>query len=86
MMEGERTALHDLPPEVARLLGGYEGLRGYHMLPEGADAAGRAGEPVEAGRVSKAGGAGEAGEAGGRVRVHRANPMTRSREASSRTE
>lgn len=35
MMEGETSALHDAPPEVRRLLGAYEGLRGYHLLPEG---------------------------------------------------
>jgi NAD(P)-dependent dehydrogenase (short-subunit alcohol dehydrogenase family) len=34
--------LHDLPPEAAKLLGAYEGLRGYHLLPE----AGRADLPV----------------------------------------
>jgi len=35
MMECENGSLHDLPPEAAKLLGAYEGLRGYHMLPEG---------------------------------------------------
>ena len=35
MMERENGSLHDLPPEAGRLLGAYEGLRGYHMLPEG---------------------------------------------------
>lgn len=35
MMERENGPLHDLPPEAARLLGAYEGLRGYHLLPEG---------------------------------------------------
>jgi NAD(P)-dependent dehydrogenase (short-subunit alcohol dehydrogenase family) len=34
MMERETGSLHDLPPEAARLLGAYEGLRGYHILPE----------------------------------------------------
>ncbi|MGD0206621.1 MAG: SDR family oxidoreductase [Verrucomicrobiota bacterium] len=34
MMEGENGSLHDLPPEARRLLGAYEGLRGYHLLPE----------------------------------------------------
>lgn len=29
MMAGEMTALHDLPAHVGRLLGSYEGLRGY---------------------------------------------------------
>ena len=34
MMEGETAALRELRPEVRRLLGAYEGLRGYHLLPE----------------------------------------------------
>ncbi len=36
MMERENGPLHDLPKEAAKLLGAYEGLRGYHLLPEGA--------------------------------------------------
>ena len=35
MMERENGPLHDLPPDAAKLLGAYEGLRGYHLLPEG---------------------------------------------------
>jgi NAD(P)-dependent dehydrogenase (short-subunit alcohol dehydrogenase family) len=34
MMERENGPLHDLPPDAAKLLGAYEGLRGYHLLPE----------------------------------------------------
>ena len=34
MMEGERASLRELPAHARRLLGAYEGLRGYHMLPE----------------------------------------------------
>ena len=34
MMEGETAALHALTESQRRLLGTYEGLRGYHMLPE----------------------------------------------------
>lgn len=34
MMEGEKTALSDMPAAERRLLGAYEGLRGYNMLPE----------------------------------------------------
>ncbi len=34
MLERENGPLHDLPPAAARLLGAYEGLRGYHLLPE----------------------------------------------------
>ena len=35
MMAGEQAALSDMPDEVRRLVGAYEGLRGYHLLPEG---------------------------------------------------
>jgi NAD(P)-dependent dehydrogenase (short-subunit alcohol dehydrogenase family) len=35
MMEGEQAALGHLPDDVQRLLGAYEGLRGYNLLPEG---------------------------------------------------
>jgi NAD(P)-dependent dehydrogenase (short-subunit alcohol dehydrogenase family) len=42
MMERENGPLHDLPAEVRPLLGAYEGLRGYHILPEGAAAVGQA--------------------------------------------
>jgi NAD(P)-dependent dehydrogenase (short-subunit alcohol dehydrogenase family) len=34
MMAAENTALHDMPAHVRHLIGSYEGLRGYHMLPE----------------------------------------------------
>ncbi len=34
MMEREHGPLHDLPENVCKLLGAYEGLRGYHILPE----------------------------------------------------
>ncbi len=37
MMEGETAAAHDVPEHLRKLLGGYEGLRRYAMLPEGAD-------------------------------------------------
>lgn len=35
MMARETGAFSDLPAESAKLLGNYEGLRGYHILPEG---------------------------------------------------
>ena len=35
MMEGELTSLSDLAPDVRRLLGRYEGLRGANILPDG---------------------------------------------------
>jgi NAD(P)-dependent dehydrogenase (short-subunit alcohol dehydrogenase family) len=34
MLAGETAALHAMPGRVRRLLGAYEGLRGYSMLPE----------------------------------------------------
>ena len=37
MMEREHGPLHDLPEATRKLLGAYEGLRGYHILPEAAD-------------------------------------------------
>jgi NAD(P)-dependent dehydrogenase (short-subunit alcohol dehydrogenase family) len=36
MMATETAALHDLPAQVRKLVGAYEGLRGYHLLPEAA--------------------------------------------------
>jgi NAD(P)-dependent dehydrogenase (short-subunit alcohol dehydrogenase family) len=38
MMDGERASLAHMPDHVRKLLGAYEGLRGYHMLPEGGTA------------------------------------------------
>jgi NAD(P)-dependent dehydrogenase (short-subunit alcohol dehydrogenase family) len=35
MMAGETAAIQDMPEATRRLLGAYEGLRGYHLLPEG---------------------------------------------------
>jgi NAD(P)-dependent dehydrogenase (short-subunit alcohol dehydrogenase family) len=35
MMEGEKAALAQVPEHARRLLGGYEGLRGYDLLPGG---------------------------------------------------
>ena len=35
MMERETASLGELPERARKLLGAYEGLRGYHMLPEG---------------------------------------------------
>jgi NAD(P)-dependent dehydrogenase (short-subunit alcohol dehydrogenase family) len=45
MMAGETAALADMPDHVRRLVGAYEGLRGYHLLPEGGREA--AGVPAE---------------------------------------
>ena len=35
MMESETGALEKMPAAARKLLGAYEGLRGYHILPEG---------------------------------------------------
>ena len=35
MMKDEAASLDTMPEKTRRLLGAYEGLRGYHMLPEG---------------------------------------------------
>ena len=35
MMAAETAAVDTMPAHVRRLVGAYEGLRGYHMLPEG---------------------------------------------------
>ncbi len=37
MMQDEEAALDTLAPEVLQLVGSYEGLRGYHLLPGSAD-------------------------------------------------
>jgi len=34
MMAAETAALHDMPAAARQLVGAYEGLRGYHLLPE----------------------------------------------------
>jgi len=38
MMEGETAALSSMPDQVRKLLGAYEGVRGYHMLSGSTDA------------------------------------------------
>ncbi len=38
MMEAETASLRQMPEHVRKLLGSYEGLRGYHILPEANDA------------------------------------------------
>jgi NAD(P)-dependent dehydrogenase (short-subunit alcohol dehydrogenase family) len=39
MMAHERSSLHSIPEAARRLIGTYEGLRGYHLLPEARDGA-----------------------------------------------
>ena len=34
MMASETASLAEMPPQVRKLVGAYEGLRGYHMVPE----------------------------------------------------
>jgi NAD(P)-dependent dehydrogenase (short-subunit alcohol dehydrogenase family) len=42
MMESETASVQSMPEPARRLLGAYEGLRGYHILPEGREDAGAA--------------------------------------------
>jgi len=51
MMAGEEAAMADMPVAVQRLLGEYEGLRGYRMLPEG-DAPGESARAREMANVA----------------------------------
>ena len=37
MMAGETTSLHEMPERIQKLLGSYEGLRAYPMLPSGSE-------------------------------------------------
>ena len=53
MMENEEASLDTLAPEVLQLIGSYEGLRGYHLLPGSADAEPERGSDV--GTVAPAG-------------------------------
>ena len=50
MMEGENAALKEMPARIRQLLGRYEGLRGYHMLPEAGE-----GDALEVVRASDRG-------------------------------
>jgi NAD(P)-dependent dehydrogenase (short-subunit alcohol dehydrogenase family) len=53
MMAAETASLGDMPAHVRKLVGAYEGLRGYHMLPEGSSRR-RAEGPAEAGHYLRA--------------------------------
>ncbi|HUC84471.1 MAG TPA: SDR family oxidoreductase [Candidatus Acidoferrales bacterium] len=55
MMERENGPLHDLPAKVKPLLGAYEGLRGYYLLPEGR-AIQRAGRGIDVPSLSEVAG------------------------------
>ncbi len=46
MMDGEAAALDTLDPDVLRLVGAYEGLRGYHLLPGSGDELDVVGTPL----------------------------------------
>ncbi len=54
MMAGETAALNEAPEHTRKLLGSYEGLRGYHLLPEG-DAESTAPAVIERGLSEVAG-------------------------------
>jgi hypothetical protein len=54
MLERETAALHELPPEVRRLVGPYEGLRRYDLVQADGTALQRAGsEPVGVTRAAE---------------------------------
>jgi NAD(P)-dependent dehydrogenase (short-subunit alcohol dehydrogenase family) len=52
MMAGETAALNDMPEHVRRLVGNYEGLRGYHLLAGPAEARQRRAEADPASRTA----------------------------------
>jgi len=54
MMAGETAALHDMPEHVRKLVGTYEGLRGYHLLPEAGTAVARAAPITELAGLTRA--------------------------------
>ena len=63
MMEGEKAAAQDVPAHLRKLLGRYEGLRRYSMLPEsGSPGAVVAAESVEAAKLQVAAGIARAAE------------------------
>ena len=53
MMESETASLQSMPEPARRLLGAYEGLRGYHILPEGRDGAGAEAAPARLAQLSE---------------------------------
>src|SRR5688572_18371289 len=55
MMDGETAALPSMPEHARRLVGDYEGLRGYAMLPEGSDRSDRSSRSSRSSRSETAG-------------------------------
>jgi len=56
MMAAENAAVHDMPAHVRKLVGSYEGLRGYHLLPEAEAAAASQAPAVLAEKLSEVAG------------------------------
>lgn len=54
MMARETATLQELPAEAGGLLGAYEGLRGYHLLPEGNQALAKTNDSSAAGLTHSA--------------------------------
>lgn len=54
MMARETATLQEMPPEAAHMLGAYEGLRGYHLLPEGNQALAKTNDSSAAGLTHSA--------------------------------
>ncbi len=59
MMERETTSFARMPERERRLLGAYEGLRGYHLLPEGPAAREALAETLANGNAAGGGNVGE---------------------------
>jgi NAD(P)-dependent dehydrogenase (short-subunit alcohol dehydrogenase family) len=53
MMESETASLQSMPEPARRLLGAYEGLRGYSLLPEGREAASTEAAPARLAKLSE---------------------------------
>ena len=47
MMQAETASVNEMPEHARKLLGAYEGLRGYHMLPEGGSRRGNEAEGLQ---------------------------------------
>ncbi len=62
MMAGETAALHEAPAEVRKVLGAYEGLRGYHLLPEGGGSVDETTLPAAVEKISEVAGLTHAAE------------------------
>ena len=86
MMDEERASLHDMPARLRRLIGSYEGLRGYHLLPEREGSEGPGGPGGSEGPGGPGGPGGSAGPGGPEGREGSAGPEGLARELARRVE